>query len=53
MACRVIADFIFKEGWCEKKRAMLEDEKMVLILQQILKAVLTLIWPLIWIIQTE
>ena len=27
MACRVIADFTFKEGWCEKIRAMLEDGK--------------------------
>ena len=27
MTCRVIADFTFKEGWCEKIRAMLEDEK--------------------------
>jgi quinol monooxygenase YgiN len=27
MACRVIADFTMKEGWCEKIRAMLEDEK--------------------------
>ena len=53
MACRVIADLTFKEGWCEKIRAMLEDEKMVLILLQILKDVLTLICLLIWIIQTE
>ena len=27
MTCRVIADFTFKEGWCEKIRAMLEDGK--------------------------
>ena len=27
MTCRVIADFTFKKGWCEKIRAMLEDEK--------------------------
>ena len=27
MACRVIKDWTFKEGWCEKIRAMLEDEK--------------------------
>ena len=27
MTCRVIADFTFKEGWCEKIRAMLEDKK--------------------------
>ena len=27
MAVRVIADFTMKEGWCEKIRAMLEDEE--------------------------
>ena len=27
MACRVIVDLTFKERWCEKIRAMLEDEK--------------------------
>ena len=29
MTCRVIADFTFKEGWCEKIRVMVKDEKMV------------------------
>ena len=30
MACRVIVDLTFKEGWCEKIRAMLEDGSMVM-----------------------